>query len=134
MVEVLPLRDFLTAPEDETKLTLLDVQIDMVVESAVLVRRKGRRLKAAVGLLAVAAALIVVGTLIATGEPSSEWLASSPLPYQRPQRPRRLPVQPRRRTALIRRSSATSRRARLRRPRSVAELHAFAARLSLAIA
>jgi len=135
VVEVLPLRDFLTAPEDETKLTLLDVQIDMVVEAAVLVRRKGRRLKAAVGLLAVAAALIVVGTLIATGDQAQpEWLASSPLPFPRPQRPRRLPVQPRRRTALIRRSSATSRRARLRRPRSVAELHAFAARLSLAIA
>ncbi len=66
VVEVLPLRDFLTATEAETKLTLLDVQIDMVLEAATLVRRKGRRVKSAVALLAVAAALIVAGTLIAT--------------------------------------------------------------------
>jgi len=68
VVEVLPLRDFLTATEADTKLTLLDVQIDMVVEAAGLVRRKGRRVKAAVGLLAVAAGLVVAGTLVATGD------------------------------------------------------------------
>ena len=67
VVEVLPLREFLTASENETKLTLLDVQIDMVIETAKLVRQKGRRVKTAVGLLAIAAALIVAGTLIATG-------------------------------------------------------------------
>lgn len=67
VVEVLPLRNFLTTPEDETKLTLLDVQIDMVIETAALVRRKGRRVKTAVALLAVAAAVIVAGTLIAVG-------------------------------------------------------------------
>jgi hypothetical protein len=67
VVEVLRLRDFLTASEDETKLTLLDVQIDMVVEAATLVRQKGQRVKTAVALLAIAAALVVVGTLVATG-------------------------------------------------------------------
>ena len=67
VVEVLQLREFLTAPEAETRLTLLDVQIDMVVEAATLVKRKGGRIKVAVALLAVAAALIVAGTLIATG-------------------------------------------------------------------
>lgn len=34
VVEVLRLREFLTAPEAETRLTLLDVQIDMAVEAA----------------------------------------------------------------------------------------------------
>jgi len=67
VVEVLPLRDFLTATETETKLTLLDVQIDMVIEAATLVGQKGRRVKAAVALLAIAAALVVAGTLLATG-------------------------------------------------------------------
>ncbi len=67
VIEVLQLREFLTAPEAETRLTLLDVQIDMVVEAAALVKRKGGRIKIAVALLAVAAALIVAGTLIATG-------------------------------------------------------------------
>lgn len=66
VVEVLPLRAFLTAPEAETQLTLLDVQIDMVIEAATLVKLKGRLIKVAVGLLAVAAALIVAGTLFAT--------------------------------------------------------------------
>lgn len=66
VVEVLPLREYLTATEDETKLTLLDVQIDMVIEAAILVRQKGRRVKTAVTLLAVAAALMVAGTLIGT--------------------------------------------------------------------
>ena len=67
VVEVLPLRDFLTATENETKLTLLDVQINMVIEAATLVRTKGQRVKTAVALLAIAAALIVAGTLVATG-------------------------------------------------------------------
>jgi hypothetical protein len=67
VVEVLPLRAFLTAPEAETQLTLLDVQIDMVVEAAALVKQKGARVRSAVTLLAIAAALIVAGTLIATG-------------------------------------------------------------------
>jgi hypothetical protein len=67
VVEVLQLREFLTAPEAETRLTLLDVQIDMVVEAANLVKRKGGHIKFAVALLAIAAALIVAGTLIATG-------------------------------------------------------------------
>jgi hypothetical protein len=62
------LREFLTASENETKLILLDVQIDMVIEAAALVRRKRRRVKSAVALLAIAAALIVAGTLVATGD------------------------------------------------------------------
>lgn len=67
VVEVLPLRDYLTATENETKLALLDVQINMVIEAATLVRQKGLRVKTAVGLLATAAALVVAGTLVATG-------------------------------------------------------------------
>jgi hypothetical protein len=67
VIEVLALRDFLTAPEAETKLTLLDVEISMVVQTGDLVKQKGGRIKVAVGLLALAAALIVAGTLIATG-------------------------------------------------------------------
>ena len=65
--EVLRLREFLTATENETKLTLLDVQIHMVIEAATLVRRKGQRVKTAVALLAVATALVVAGTRMATG-------------------------------------------------------------------
>ncbi len=107
-----------------------DVQIDMVVEAAALVRRKGQRLKAAVGLLAVAAALIGVGTLIAARHQAQNGSQTE----HAHSAPGASPVQPRRRTALTRRSSAISRRARLRRPRSVAELHPFAARVSLATA
>ena len=67
VVEVLPLRGLLTTSENETKLKLLDAQIDMVMETAALVKHKGRRVKTAVALLAVAAALVVTGTLLATG-------------------------------------------------------------------
>lgn len=57
----------LTAPKDETRLELLDTQIVMVKKAATLVRQKGWRVRAAVGCLAVAAALIVAGILTATG-------------------------------------------------------------------
>jgi hypothetical protein len=67
VIEVLALRDYLTAPEAETELTLLDVEISMVVQTGDLVKQKGGRIKVAVALLALAAALIVAGTLIATG-------------------------------------------------------------------
>ncbi len=53
----------LTASEAETRLDLLDTQIVMVDEAAALVRQKGWRIRAAVGCLAVAAALVVAGIL-----------------------------------------------------------------------
>jgi hypothetical protein len=53
----------LTASEAETRLDLLDTQIVMVNEAAMLVRQKGWRVRAAVGCLAMAAALVVVGIL-----------------------------------------------------------------------
>jgi hypothetical protein len=40
----------------------------MVIETSTLVRQKGQRVKTAVALLAIAAALIVAGTLVATGD------------------------------------------------------------------
>ena len=55
----------LTASEAETRLELLDTQIVMVKEAATLVRQKGWRVRAAVGSLAVAAALVVAGILVA---------------------------------------------------------------------
>ncbi len=68
VLEVARLRQSnLTAPEGETRLELLDTQIVMVDEAATLVKAKGRRVRASVACLAVAAALVVVGTLISTG-------------------------------------------------------------------
>ncbi len=62
MLEVERLRQAnLTAPEAETRLELLDTQIVMVKEPATLVRQKGWRIRAAVGSLAFAAALVVAG-------------------------------------------------------------------------
>jgi hypothetical protein len=57
----------LTASEAETRLELLDTQIVMVKEAATLVRQKGWRVRAAVGGLAIAAALVVAGTVIGVG-------------------------------------------------------------------
>lgn len=57
----------LTASEAETRLELLDTQIEMVKEAATLVRQKGWRVRAAVGCLAVAAALVVIGILTTMG-------------------------------------------------------------------
>lgn len=57
----------LVLPEAETRLELLDTQVEMVKEAADLVKRKGRRVRASVGCLAIAAALIVTGILTATG-------------------------------------------------------------------
>jgi cytochrome c biogenesis protein CcdA len=68
VLEALRLRQgYLTAPEEETQLHLLDTQIEMVSEAADLVKRKGRRVKLSVGCLAIAAGLVVAGTLIAMG-------------------------------------------------------------------
>jgi hypothetical protein len=55
------------ASEAETRLELLDTQIEMVKEAATLVRQKGWRVRAAVGCLAIAAALVVAGRLTAIG-------------------------------------------------------------------
>ena len=61
------LRSYLTADEPETQLTLLDTQIEMVGKIANLLKRKGRRVALSIGCLAIAAALIVAGTLIEAG-------------------------------------------------------------------
>ncbi len=58
---------FVMAPESDTQLQLLDVQIKMVMEAAELVKHKGSRLRWSVICLAIAAALVVVGTLTAGG-------------------------------------------------------------------
>jgi hypothetical protein len=69
VLEARRLRDmYLTAPEDETRLDLLDTQIDMVDQTAALLKIKGYKLSAAVACLAAAAALIVIGTLVAGGQ------------------------------------------------------------------
>jgi hypothetical protein len=68
VIEVGALRSLLTAAEEDTKLELLDTQIDMVRQAAALVKRKGRRVQGAVVLPAVAAGLVVAGTLVATGD------------------------------------------------------------------
>ncbi|MBV9660128.1 MAG: hypothetical protein JO337_03115 [Acidimicrobiales bacterium] len=57
----------LTAREEETKLELLDTEIAMVDEAAMMVRTKGGRVQGAVISLAVGASLVVAGTLSATG-------------------------------------------------------------------
>jgi len=57
----------LTASEAETQLELLDTQVAMVDEAAMLVRQKGWRVRAAVGCLAIAAALVVAGILPSVG-------------------------------------------------------------------
>ncbi len=57
----------LTASEAETRLELLDTQIEMVKEAATLVKQKGWRVRAAVGCLAIAAALVVVGIITGMG-------------------------------------------------------------------
>jgi hypothetical protein len=67
VLEVGRLRGSLTAPEGETRLELLDTQIEMVREIGELVKRKGRRVQGAVACLAVAAALVVAGRLAAVG-------------------------------------------------------------------
>ena len=68
VLEARPLREkYLTLSEVETRLRLLDTQVDMVEEAAALVKRKGRRVLLSVIFLALAAALIVAGTLTAGG-------------------------------------------------------------------
>ncbi len=57
----------LTASEAETRLELLDTQIEMVKEAATLVRKKGWRVRAAVVSLTIAAALVVAGIFNAMG-------------------------------------------------------------------
>lgn len=58
---------YLTTAEPETQLVLLDTQIEMVGETSDLVKRKGRRVGLSVVCLAIAAGLMVIGTLIAGG-------------------------------------------------------------------
>lgn len=60
-------KKYLAAPEEVTRLVLLDTQIEMIHQAGVLVRSKGLRLRLALALLAVATALIVTGTLTAAG-------------------------------------------------------------------
>lgn len=57
----------LTASEAETRLVLLDTQIEMVNDIARLLRQKGWRVKAAVSCLALAATLVGAGMLMPAG-------------------------------------------------------------------
>ncbi len=69
VLQVLPVRQkFLAAAESETQLQLLDVQIKMIMDAAQLVKHKGSRVRWSVICLAIAAALVVVGTLTAGGQ------------------------------------------------------------------
>lgn len=64
VIQLFPLRQkFLAATQSATQLQLLDVQIKMVMEAADLVKSKGWRVRFSVICLAVAAALVVLGTL-----------------------------------------------------------------------
>lgn len=62
VLEDLPMRRLLTATAEDTKFALLDAQIEMVVETATLVKRKGRRVTVATACLAIPAAPVVAGT------------------------------------------------------------------------
>lgn len=69
VMQVLPARQkFLTAGESETQLQLLDLQIKIVMEVAEKVKRKGIRLRWSVTCLAIATALVVIGTLSTGGQ------------------------------------------------------------------
>jgi hypothetical protein len=59
---------YLTAPEHDTRLRLLDTQIDMVRRSALLLKQKGLRVRLSVISLALGATLVVIGTLTAGGK------------------------------------------------------------------
>jgi hypothetical protein len=79
VVELGRLRDkYLTAPQDETTLRLLDSQIAMVVQVTKLLKVKGRLLSTAVVCLAVAAGLVVIGTLVAGGNADARGPAEQP--------------------------------------------------------
>jgi hypothetical protein len=69
VMQVLPARQkLLGARESETQLQLLDLQIKMVMEVAEQVKKKGARVRWSVTCLAIATALIVIGTLSAGGQ------------------------------------------------------------------
>lgn len=68
VLEVYELReDYLGRPEAETRLRLLDTQIEMTRQAATLLKQKGFRIRLAVGCLAIATALVVAGTLASGG-------------------------------------------------------------------
>jgi hypothetical protein len=68
VLELRHLRDkYLVVPEAETRLRLLDTQIEMTRQASDLVKRKGYRIELSAGCLAGAAALIVIGTLTTGG-------------------------------------------------------------------
>ena len=68
-----PARDkYLTADESVTQLSLLDTQIEVITITVKLVKQKGSRLRASVICLAIAAVLIVVGTLTAGGQANGQ--------------------------------------------------------------
>jgi cytochrome c biogenesis protein CcdA len=68
VLDMRPARDrYLTADESVTELILLDTQIEVIKTAAELVKQKGRRLQVSVVCLAIAAILVVVGTLTSGG-------------------------------------------------------------------
>jgi uncharacterized membrane protein len=68
VLDMRPARDrYLTADESVTQLILLDTQIETIKTAAELVKQKGSRLQVSVVCLAIAAILVVVGTLTSGG-------------------------------------------------------------------
>lgn len=84
VLEVFPLRqELLMASESETQLQLLDTQIQMITEVSKLVRSKGSRIRLSVISLAIAAVLVVIGTLTAGG-PTNAGESVKPRPSSYP--------------------------------------------------
>jgi hypothetical protein len=68
VLDMRPVRDkYLTKDESAAQLRLLDTQIAMIKMTADVVKQKGRRLRVAVICLAIAAVLVVLGTLTSGG-------------------------------------------------------------------
>lgn len=64
VLEPTPLRRYLVAEEQFTKLTVLDTMEEMVNATSVLLQRKGSRLRISLAALAVAVVLIGLGTIL----------------------------------------------------------------------
>lgn len=60
-----PLRDYLNHPQAETQLIVLDTYEVMIRETEAMVREKGRRLKGAFAVFALAALLFALGIVVA---------------------------------------------------------------------
>jgi hypothetical protein len=73
VLQMRPARDkYLTADESVTQLILLDTQLETIKITAELVKQKGNRLEVSVICLAIAAVLVVVGTLTSGGQANGQ--------------------------------------------------------------